>query len=66
MASQLRYSKGLGTGARLEDHVRAISNNTYSHMITIMAIRVAVQRQRIAEAAVKTPSYEDISIIRSE
>ena len=45
--------------------MRAVYFNAFSHMITIMAIRVAVQKQRVAEAAMKTLGYEDISTIRS-
>ena len=53
--------------AQQRDHVHAICFNMLSHMITIMAMhRVAVQRQRVAEAAMKTFSYEDISVILSE
>ena len=46
------------------DHMHAVCFITLSHMITIMAI--AVQRQRVAEVAIKTLSYEDISIVLSK
>ena len=42
------------------DHV--CTKIIFSHMMTI----IAVQRQWVAEAAMKTLSYEDTSVVKSE